>query len=60
MKIKVQMTHERETKRTHRYQEIDDKGEMLDMSDAEIGSLYIKKSSLSAAAPQRITVVVEG
>jgi hypothetical protein len=40
----LRFTHERDTKNTRRYQEVDEKGNVIDLSEAVIGTLYLKKS----------------
>ena len=53
------MVRERETKRTIRFKEVDN-GVMLDLADAKVGQVYLKKADLAAAGnPQTIYVRVE-
>lgn len=53
-KIDVQLTMEKETKNTVRYQEEPEEG-----SPPKIGTLYIQKWTLGTTPPQRIRVTVE-
>lgn len=61
MKTEVQFRLEKETKGALRYQEVDDKGEVVEQAWAKIGSLYLRKSALErgAAFPQLLCVTVE-
>lgn len=52
---------EKETKGTHRYQQVSADGAPYDVqAGAEFGSLYIRKSAFKNGAPEKITVTVEG
>jgi hypothetical protein len=62
--IEARFKLEKETKGAVRYQEVDDKGEVVEQTWAMIGTLYVRKSAFErgAAFPQllRITVEIEG
>jgi len=53
-KLTIQLTLERATKNTYRYQEVEDKGGM----PAVIGALYLQKWAVGDKAPEKITVEV--
>lgn len=44
-KVLVRAKRVRETPNTLRFQEINDRGQLLDLSDSLIGTIYIKKSN---------------
>jgi len=52
---------EKETKGALRYQEIDDKGEVIEQAWAKIGTLYLRKSAFERGTlfPQILRVKVE-
>ncbi len=52
---------EKETKGALRYQEVDEKGEVIEQAWSKIGTLYVRKSAFErgAAFPQRLHVKVE-
>ena len=56
-KLTATFVHETSTKGAHRYQEVDDKGQPLEMSEAKIGTLYIRKLQMPTAA-QKLTVTI--
>jgi hypothetical protein len=58
--IEVRFKLEKETKGALRYQEIDDKGEVVEQAWAKIGTLYLRKSAFErgAAFPQFLRVTV--
>lgn len=59
-KIIAIFTVERETKGAVRYQEIDVKGNILEMGDSKIGTIYVRKTAFNSPTfPQKITVTVE-
>jgi hypothetical protein len=49
---------ERETKGAFRYQEVDSNGRPLDLADATVGVLYVRKAALGAAKPKSLTVTI--
>jgi hypothetical protein len=51
---------EKETKGALRYQEVDDKGEVIEQAWAKIGALYIRKSTFERgmAFPQTLRVTI--
>ena len=51
----------KETKGALRYQEVDEKGEVIEQAWAKIGTLYVRKSAFErgAAFPQLLRVTVE-
>jgi hypothetical protein len=59
--IEVRFKLEKETKGALRYQEVDDKGEVIEQAWAKIGTLYMRKSAFerSAAFLQMLRVTVE-
>ena len=59
--IEVRFKLEKETKGALRYQEVDEKGEVIEQAWAKIGTLYIRKSAFErgAAFPQLLRVTVE-
>ena len=56
--ITVQFQHERETKRTHVYTELDGNGQKVERQDGVVGSLYVKKITTGPTPPQRLTVTI--
>jgi len=56
----VSFQFERETKGAVRFQEVDDKGNVLSMGDgAKIGTLYIRKSAFNGeGTPKKIQLAV--
>ena len=60
-KISAQFVLERETKGALRYQEVDDKGQPIEVVAAKIGTLYIRKTAFEAGGdvPKRLKVTVE-
>ena len=48
--IEVRFKLEKETKGALRYQEVDEKGEVIEQAWAKIGTLYLRKSALSDVA----------
>lgn len=50
---------ERETKGTYVFKEIDAKGNVLEVRDSKIGTIYIRKTEVKGTAPQGITITVE-
>lgn len=57
--IVVTFVHERETKNAHRFQEVDGKGKALDMSDAIVGTIYLKKAIIGDKAPAKLRATFE-
>jgi hypothetical protein len=59
--IEVRFKLEKETKGALRYQEVDEKGEVIEQAWAKIGTLYLRKSAFErgAAFPQLLRVTVE-
>jgi hypothetical protein len=59
--IEVRFKLEKETKGALRYQEVDEKGEIIEQAWAKIGTLYVRKSAFErgAAFPQFLRVTVE-
>ena len=59
--IEVRFKLEKETKGALRYQEVDEKGEVIEQAWAKIGTLYVRKSAFprGAAFPQLLRVTVE-
>ena len=53
--MEIRLKLEKETKGALRYQEIDDKGEVIEQAWAKIGTLYMRKSAICARA--RLNVV---
>jgi hypothetical protein len=62
--IEARFKLEKETKGAVRYQEVDDKGEIVEQAWAKIGTLYVRKSAFErgTAFPEllRVTVETEG
>lgn len=58
MAIKVTFKLDRETKNTYRFQEIDAAGKPLEIIDAVIGTIYVKKRAFGGNPPANITVEV--
>jgi hypothetical protein len=54
-------TGEGNRRRALRYQEVDEKGEVIEQAWAKIGTLYVRKSAFErgAAFPQLLRVTVE-
>ena len=59
--MEVRFKFENETRGALRYQEVDEKGEVMEQSRAKIGTLYVRKSAFErgAAFPQLLHVTVE-
>lgn len=57
--VTVTFKHAKETKNAHQFSEVDAKGKPVEMADAKIGSIYMKKSVVGENAPATITVTVE-
>lgn len=54
MKHVLRLVHEKETKGTHRYTEVEGPGGIV------LGTLYVKKAALDAASvPKSLTVTIE-
>src|SRR5258707_15846000 len=62
--MEIRFKLEKETKGALRYQEVDDKGEVIEQAWAKIGTLYVRKSAFErgAAFPQllRLTSLTGG
>ncbi len=54
----VKMLLERETKGAVRYMEVGTTGQQLELADALIGTLYIRKAALSGHIPDAIYVTI--
>lgn len=48
----------KETKGAVAFEEVDENGKVLDMADASIGSIYLRKSALGGAVPKTIQISV--
>ena len=46
------------TQNTFRYAEVGPKGEVLDMRDSRVGTVYVKKNVFAGVQPQAILVTV--
>ena len=59
--MEVRFKLEKETKGALRYQEVDEKGELIEQAWAKIGTLYVRKSAFErgAAFPQLLRMTVE-
>ncbi len=59
--IEARFKLEKETKGALRYQEVDEKGELIEQAWARIGTLYLRKSAFErgAAFPQFLRVTVD-
>ncbi len=59
--IQVRFKLEKETKGALRYQEVDEKDEVIEQAWATIGTLYLRKSAFERGAsfPQLLRVTVE-
>lgn len=59
--IEVRFRFEKETKGAVRYQEIDNKGVVVEQAWAKVGTLYLRKSALErgAAYPRNLVVSIE-
>lgn len=57
--MKVSMTLERETKGAVRYQEVNHKGEPVQMSHAVLGTMYIRKSGFEDLGYYPIDIEVD-
>lgn len=58
-KIVAKFQRKNETKGAVRFEELDNKGSVIDFTDCQIGTLYIRKSALQMPFPDFITVTVE-
>ena len=47
--MEVRFKFENETRGALRYQEVDEKGEVMEQSRAKIGTLYVRKSTFECA-----------
>lgn len=56
--IKVKFKFERSTKGTHKYQEVDAKGNVKE-NDYVIGGLYLRKSAIGDTPPPTVEVTVK-
>jgi hypothetical protein len=58
--MEVRFKLEEETKGALRYQEIDDKGEVIERTRAKIGTLYMRKTAFErgSAWPQELRVTI--
>jgi hypothetical protein len=58
--MEIRFKLEKETKGALRYQEVDEKGEIIEQAWAKIGTLYVRKSAFErgAAFPQTLQVTV--
>lgn len=60
MKMTIKFRMERETKGAVRYEEINAKDEAVEMADAKIGTLYVRKSAMgSEGIPTTLKVTIE-
>ena len=59
--MEVRFKLEKETKGALRYQEVDEKGEVIEQAWAKIGTLYVRKSAFErgAAFPQTLRVTLD-
>jgi hypothetical protein len=59
--MEIRFKLEKETKGALRYQEVDDKGEVIEQAWAKIGTLYMRKSAFERGAsfPQMLRVTVD-
>jgi hypothetical protein len=59
--MEIRFKLEKETKGALRYQEVDDKGEVIEQAWAKIGTLYMRKSAFERGAsfPQTLRVTVD-
>lgn len=56
----VRMQHAKETKGAHQYREVDENNKTLEMVDAHIGQLYVRKTALNGSqAPNVIKVTID-
>ena len=51
--MEIEFKLEKETKGALRYQEVDEKGEVIEQAWAKIGTLYVRKSRSSAVLHSR-------
>ncbi len=58
MKKTIRMILERETKGAVRYMEVGTTGQQLELADAVIGTLYLRKSAFTGRLPEVIIVTV--
>lgn len=57
--VTAKMVFERETKGAVRFQEVNADGKALDMQEAAIGTLYVRKSALGGTIPQSLTITIQ-
>ena len=59
--MEIRFKLEKETKGALRYQEVDEKGEVIEQAWAKIGTLYMRKSAFERGAsfPQMLRVTVD-
>jgi hypothetical protein len=57
--VLVSFAMERETKNAFRFAEVDAKGKFVEMADAVVGTIYMKKSTIGDVAPKSIRATFE-
>jgi hypothetical protein len=59
--MQVRFKLEKETKGALRYQEVDEKGDVIEQAWAKIGTLYMRKSAFErgTAWPQKLRVTID-
>jgi hypothetical protein len=59
-KIAVTLVHDRETKNTFRYREVDSNNRpIINNREAQIGVIYIKKEHIAGDPPDYITATID-
>lgn len=58
--ITVRFVHEKDTSGAVRYQEVNDKGEVVKQQDgAAVGQFYLRKSALKGSAPKKLVLTIK-
>ena len=59
MKMTLLFTQERETKGAVRYQEVNEAGEVENLREYAIGTLYLRKSALKEPWPKALRITID-
>ncbi len=59
MKMTLLFTQERETKGAVRYQEVNEAGNVLNLGEYAIGTLYLRKSMLKEPWPKALGITID-
>lgn len=59
MEFAVRFARKHETKGAVRFQEVDNKGNIVEFKESQIGTLYIRKNALQLPFPDFVTVTIK-